>query len=447
MEIKKLDQPILRELGDGLILRRSSTADAQALADFCARIHSDAGPEKPDQHVWAWTHDLLAKPHPTFRADDFTIVVEAATGRIVSTLNIIPQTWTYEGIPFGVGRPELVGTLPEYRNRGLIRLQFDEIHKWSAERGEMVQAITGIPFYYRLFGYEMALDLSGRRFGYEANVPKLNDGQKEPFRIRPARDADLPFVAELYTQAQKRYAVSCLRGVDILEYELNVQSKENVDHFELMMIEDADGQSLGYFQHPTFLGVTGLSSVGYELKAGVSWLDITPCVARYLWAKGQEYAQRDQRTSQAFAFMLGREHPAYQALGDILPSVREPYAWYMRVPDLPAFIRHIAPALERRLAESVAISYSGELKLSFYRDGLRLAFQDGHLAKVDAWKPQDEEESAAFPGLTFLQMLFGYRSFDELHSAFADCYWDNWRARALLSILFPKRLSDVFPVA
>ena len=41
----------------------------------------------------------------------------------------------------------------------LSRIQFEEVHKWSAERGETVQAITGIPFYYRQFGYEMALDL------------------------------------------------------------------------------------------------------------------------------------------------------------------------------------------------------------------------------------------------------------------------------------------------
>ncbi len=34
-----------------------------------------------------------------------------------------------KGFPFGVGRPELVGTLPEYRNRGLVRAQFEEVHQ------------------------------------------------------------------------------------------------------------------------------------------------------------------------------------------------------------------------------------------------------------------------------------------------------------------------------
>ena len=81
-----MTQKILRDLGDGLILRRSTPADAELLADFCGRIHSDEGPDKPDAHVAAWTRDLLAKPHPTFHTDDFTVIAEVATGRIVSPL-------------------------------------------------------------------------------------------------------------------------------------------------------------------------------------------------------------------------------------------------------------------------------------------------------------------------------------------------------------------------
>ncbi len=108
-------------LGDGLLLRRSSIQDAEALAEFNARIHSDEGPDKPDEKVWAWTYDLMARPHPTFRASDFTIVEEIESGKIVSAMNLIPQTWTYAGIPIKVGRPELVGTLPEYRKRGLVK--------------------------------------------------------------------------------------------------------------------------------------------------------------------------------------------------------------------------------------------------------------------------------------------------------------------------------------
>ena len=439
-------QTILRDLGNGLVMRRSTPEDADALAEFNGKIHGEN--EADAKRVAAWTHDLLARPHPTLNPDDFTIVEEAATGRIASSLNLIPQTWTYDGIEFGVGRPELVGTLPEFRNRGLVRAQFEEIHKWSAERGDLVQGITGIPYYYRLFGYEMALDLAGRRFGYEPNVPQLKEGEAEPYPIRPATEADLSFIMEIYAGAIRRHAIACVRTTEIFKYELNGQSELNADRYEMYVIEDRSGEPVGYLQHPHWLGMTGVSALWYELKPGVSWLDVTPGVVRHLWNKGQEYAKRDGRTCTSFGFMLGAQHPVYEALGTHLPNQHKPYAWYLRVPDLPGFLNHIKPALEKRLAESIAVGHSREIRISFYREGLRLVIEKGRLTTIEAWKPSPEDGGIiAFPELTFLQLLFGYRNYDELHQSFADCWCDSEEVRALINILFPKKLSDVFPIS
>ncbi|HET9589440.1 MAG TPA: GNAT family N-acetyltransferase [Anaerolineales bacterium] len=439
-------QTILRDLGGGLVMRRSTPEDAETLAGFNGEIH---GHDEADrQRVAAWTRDLLSRPHPTLGPNDFTIVEETATGRIVSSLNLIPQTWSYEGIEFGVGRPELVGTLPEFRNRGLVRAQFEEIHKWSAERGHMVQGITGIPYYYRQFGYEMALDLAGRRFGSEANLPKLKEGEEEPYRIRPASEADLSFIAEMYRHGLRRHAVACVRTPEIFKYELNGQSERNANRHEIQLIEDPSGELVGYFRHPTFLGMTGLSALWYELKPGVSWLAVTPSVVRFLWSKGQEYARRDGKTRTSFGFLLGAQHPAYEALGKNLPSIYDPYAWYLRVPDLPGFLNHIKPALEKRLAESIAVGHSREIKISFYRDGLRLVIEKGSIKSLERWKPTPEDDGQiAFPDRTFLQILFGYRSFNELEYTFADCWCDTEEVRALINILFPRKLSDVFPIS
>ena len=440
------EQSILRDLGNGLVMRRSTPADAEALAEFNGKIHGEN--EGDLQRVAAWTHDLLARPHPTLNPDDFTIVEETASGRIVSSLNLIPQTWSYEGIEFPVGRPELVGTLPEFRDRGLVRAQFEEIHKWSAARGDMVLGITGIPYYYRLFGYEMALDLAGRRFGYEPNVPKLKEGETEPYPIRPATEADLPFMMEIYAQAVRRHAIACVRTPEIFKYELTGQSEKNANRFETYLIEDQSGEPVGYFQHAHWLGMTGVSALWYELKPGVSWLAVTPGVVRHIWSKGQEYAKRDGKTCTSFGFMLGAQHPVYEALGNHLPNRHNPYAWYLRVPDLPGFLNHIKPALEKRLAESIAVGHSREIKISFYRAGLRLVMENGKLTNIEAWKPSPEDGGViAFPDLTFLQLLFGYRSFDELHQSFADCWCDSEDVRALINILFPKKLSDVFPIS
>jgi hypothetical protein len=144
-------------------------------------------------------------------------------------------------------------------------------------------------------------------------------------------------------------------------------------------------------------------------------------------------------------FWLGLDHPAYAALGqELVAHAEPPYAWYVRVPDLPRFMRHIAPALERRLSSSTLSGYTGELKLDFYRDGLRLAFEQGRLTAAEPWRRPlwGDERGAGFPPLVFLQLLFGRRSLEELRYAFPDV-WANDEPAMLLDTLFPKQASWV----
>ncbi len=450
MNIKMNERPVLQDLGEGLYLCRSRREDADALAEFNSRIHSEDGFNQPDARLGAWTHDLLARPHPTFHEDDCTLVVESASGRIVSSMNLISQTWSYAGIPIPVGRPEHVGTLPEYRNRGLVRRQFDEVHRWSAARGELLLGITGIPFYYKLFGYEMGMELGGGRTGFEAQLPILKPDEVERFVFRPAEARDIPFLMEVHARASQRYLVSCLYDEAQWRYMLNGQSESNVSRLEYRIIEDAGKkEALGYLSHPWYCWDTGLVAYQYELKAGVSWLEVSPAVARYLWNTGADYARRDGKPAvrTTYSFWFGSQHPSYDLFKEKLPRLRDPYAWFVRLPDLANFLRPIRPVLEARLAASVLVGYSGEIKVSFYRSGIRLALEQGRLTAIEPWMPTPEEHgAAAFPDLSFLQMVFGYRSFEELEQSYADCWYTGDEPRVLLNTLFPRQASSVLAV-
>jgi GNAT superfamily N-acetyltransferase len=435
-------------LGDGLVLRRAAGADTEALVAFNKGVHQS--PDEPElpKGVAVWTRDLMAGEHPTFDVGDFTLVEDTNTGAIASSLCLISQRWSYGGIEFGVGRVELVGTHPDYRNRGLIRAQFEVLHQWSAERGEKMQAITGIPYFYRQFGYEMGLALGGGRLGYAPNVPKLKKGEEEPYRVRLAEEPDLPFIAQMCGEAAERYLLTCVRDEALLRYELCGKSEKNLNRQCLCIVETAGGGPVGFLTHSSGLYHQTAACFFYELKPGASWLAVTPSVVRYLWATGEAYAEQEKKDLGAFAFWLGTEHPVYQVMDDQLPRTRAPYAWYVRVPDLVGFLRHITPVLERRLAQSALVGHTGELKVSFYRSGRRLEFADGQLKAVEPWQPTPGEEgTAAFPDLTFLQLLLGYRTCEELHYAFPDCWTANDEAHALLEALFPKRASLVWGVS
>jgi hypothetical protein len=63
---------IIRDLGNGLVLRHGSPEDADILAAFNGEIHSED--ELGKERLSTWTRDLLTRPHPTFKPDDFTII-------------------------------------------------------------------------------------------------------------------------------------------------------------------------------------------------------------------------------------------------------------------------------------------------------------------------------------------------------------------------------------
>jgi hypothetical protein len=438
----------VEDLGDGLIMRRATPDDAEDLARFHATQQAYP-PDTYEESIYHWTFDLMGgsgrHPHPFFPASDFLIVEDTANRQIASSMGLISQVWSYSGIPFKVGQPELVSTHPDYRRKGLVRKQFDVVDRWSAERGELAQTITGIPWYYRQFGYEMAIPYGGGRAGYTPHVPPLKEGHVEPYNIRRATEADIPFMSRMLEQMSRRYQVTAVKDERQLRYELAGRGEGTLVRKVLCIIETPDAQPVGMLVHDHESVGTRLSAHVYEIGPGVSWAAVTPSVVRYMAATGRQSAQQQEGEWNTYMFNLGSEHPAYQSLSDRLPRTIKPFAWYVRVPNIPAFVRHVGASIEERLPGSVVEGHTGEVRLNFYRTGLLLGFEAGKLARVEPWRSsRTEEGSAGFPDLTFLQLLFGFRSLEDLEYAFPDCWVRGDEVRALLNTIFPKRPSSVW---
>ena len=432
-----------RELGAGLVLRRATAGDSEVLAAFNGTVH---GGDSWDETAAIWTRDLLRGDHPTGAWG--TVVEEVTTGAIASAAFLIPQTWSYGGVTFGVGRPELIGTASRFRRRGLVRAQIEVLHGWSAARGDLLQGITGIPHFYRQFGYEPALAVGGWRTGDRSQVPTLPAGETEPYRVRSATDTDLPLARHLYDQATARCLVACVRDESLWRYELHGRNTRSDYWQQITTIEAADGTTVGLLVHRGALQDGTIDALVFELLPGVSYPSVTPSVLRYLWTTGEAYAVRDGKPLNTFSIGWVPDHPVAAVLPPGLVPPRRPFHWYVRVPDQPAFLGRIAPVLEQRLAASGLSGHTGELRLSFYRDGVRLVFEGGRLVTAEPWLPSPVAwGDAAFPGLTFLQLLLGARTLDELQHVFPDCRTEGPLTPALLRALFPKEPSNVWPVA
>ncbi len=444
---------ILKHLPDGLILRRATTTDTDALAHLQkhAFAHPDTG--ELDEGVAIWTRSLMSDKHPTFRPNDFLVVEDTKTRALVSCMCLISQRWKMGEISFGVGRVEIVCTDAAYRNRGLVREQFRILHEWSLERGEMLNAITGIPFYYRQFGYEFAIELVAPRKTFVPQVTPLKKDENEKFILRHAERDDLPFVAEMYQRGTARSLISCERDLKMFEYEHFIED-DGTDGYGSWwdVIKTTDGARVGTVRHNRYI-FQGRSQISYfEILPQYAWDEVTPSVLRALQRQTETMRNIDEKPFTHFIWFLAANHPFLQWLGDNSAPLWGPYAWYIRVPDLPAFIKHIAPILEERIAASDFQHHSGALRFNFYTSGVEMIFENGKIANVQAWRAtagdfgQSGFGNATFPELTFLKILFGYRSRAELQAMFPDCLVDTDKTGALLDVLFPKQVTNILPI-
>jgi hypothetical protein len=454
------DPTYTQALGDGLLCRWSTAADTEKIGLLLSTVHRDSADEPLNVLSQDLARIFMSGNFPFMAAGDFAVVEDSSRPErpIVACTCLWRHQWRYADLPIAVGRPEYVATDPAYRNRGLVRRLFALIHARSAAEGHLLQAITGIPYFYRQFGYEFVLELEGSRTVYFSQIPNRKEGEAEYYHLRPASLDDIPLLMEFYNQQ---------RGASLLWYEPDeAYWRFSISYWDdpavqgravttlgikgrYYMIANADGQTVGSTWIRTRRWGSGLGV--FPCLSAAPAVNRPAVMASLLRLLREHSAQvpgngPDTPPCSELNLQLGVEHPLYELIGERLAlRVNRPYAWYVRIADIPAFLQHIAPVLEARLAQSVFASYTGELKIDLYRGGLLLRFAGGKLTGVEGWRPPayGDEAMAGSPPLLFLQLLLSYRSLDELRGFYPDV-WANEKAKPLLDTLFPKLRSTVY---
>ncbi|MGH3491303.1 MAG: GNAT family N-acetyltransferase [Actinopolymorphaceae bacterium] len=450
-----------RDLGDGLVLRWSTASDIEAVVALVGAVFRGSDNEEPNVFLQDVVRRYMRGDYPFMGPDDFVVVED--TGRdgnnIVACTCYLREDWEFDGIPLAVGRPEIVATDPRYRNKGLIRSVLSAVHERCARDGTIVQGITGILYFYRQFDYEYAIDLGGRVTLPVALLPTRGtgpveagsggEGGAEPYRLRQAVRADIGFLAESYRHQQRDSLMTCCLPDAFWRYHIDAEHESSplLGHVRVRIIETAAGESCGFLLAPYGRSGDSYGPTMVGFRAGTNLHAVAPSLVREVRSMGEQVpAKESEKPLSNVVLDLGADHPLYRMLSpDWGPRHERPYAWYIRVPDLPLFVRTIASVLERRLAASSLAGYTGEVKLDFYRGGLRFGFEHGVLqhAEHSRFRSYDNPANGGFPPLVFLRLLFGHNSWEELRAAYPDV-WVGAEIRPLIEVLFPKRASHLF---
>ncbi len=425
-----------RPLADGLVLRTATPADATELAEFNAT--QQAEDDLPGELVHEWTLELFENPPPRFRAeDDVTIVEDTATGRIVSSILLIPQDWSYAGVVVPVGQPELVATDPAYRRRGLIREQFADVHRRSEALGDLWQVIGGIPWYYRQLGYAYALDLPP--------MPVWRPPEKVPdppagIALRAAAVGDIPFLAGVDAHGL-RDGLGCLRDESAWHYELT-HRPGSLSARDVLVIERSTSvglEPIGFVAHGPRLRNGSATVWAFELGPGESWLAPTAAVLLHLHRWAQNHPEGP---GGGVRLLVAEDHPARRSAATGLTGGRPGgYGFYVRMTDPARALTAVRAVLEDRLARSAGVGHTGEVVVDLYTGQLRLRFAGGRLEAVVADGPRPDDAPRAdvsLPREWLLHLVLGNRSLAELEATVADCLVDTDTGALIVDALFPR---------
>lgn len=433
------------QLEDNLVLRAGTIEDAERTIELNRLVHGNPQKNEPSDEVAIWTADLFAGYNKAISPSDFTIVEDTLTGKIVSTICLMSQVWNIGGIDTPMGMPEIVGTHPDYRRRGLVRKQFDLMHQWSTERGQLFNTIMGIPNYYRQFGYEYAIDAYGG-----STTPldllkqvSLKDDEQVPFTARDAERSDAQFISDTYQNIHERGFVSVNRTPQIIEAELFECSEGSAFNWRARILEKA-GTPVGMYMYGLEkMGEKGIRVDVFEINSSVNWLDASKSLLIDLQTLGKRFLAEGKIRAGMFEFSFSQNHPLYRIYKEPLGPEKKPYAWYVRVGDMAKLLNHLPSLFEKRLAESEFRGWSGDARISFYNDGVSMSFESGKLKSVESTGYIERSDASAhYPDLTFLQALFGKRSFSQLRDLHNDCFSKDHAMGTLQDILFGGQLSS-----
>lgn len=363
------------------------------------RIGTEDGPE---------ARITLDDPH--FGPGGWTVAVDG--DRVVSVLGLFPASTRVGSVTVQSAFVEFVATAQEYEGRGLVRRQLDLAHRNSAERGDLIIWMVGIPYFYRRFGYEYAvptprtIDLTGR------------PGTATDLSFREATADDLDAIAALQDHMAASAAVVAEHTPLLWSWYLEspvyrvVLAEREGAPVGMMRIYDDDGAPLVF-----------------DLAAA----DLATFLALAAAAAGPEGTAKVALRPGLEAFASG--------LGE---TDHDGYAYYVRVPDPCALLAEILPELNFRLADSGQEYEDDGLLISLYRESITALIRNGQLSSLapggTVQAPVSRGGSGIPPDLIG-HLILGPLGALELERRHADVLLG--KRRELMNVLFPPQTVDI----
>ncbi|MGV9308688.1 GNAT family N-acetyltransferase [Nonomuraea sp. NPDC003727] len=392
-------------LAGGLVLRQAQPADLDQIGALLAERGEPAD---------ALDHRLVVQD-PDAGWSACAVVVDG--DRVVSTATLLDEDVRIGGIHLPAGQIELVATDREYEGRGLVRALVRWAHDRSAARGHVIQVMIGIPYFYRLFGYEYAIDIP-----QAPAVRTPPPGEATPV-LRAARPSDVPAMAALQEAAQNRFDVamphSAARWRWLLAHEAST----------LRVLERAGTVVAAGRTTPPGDEVLLAEAAAVDEAAA---RDLLRGVAALTPGSRLNVVHRAGTVTAA----------AWQEFLDHEPRKRAEQ-YYVRVPDAAALLDRLRPLLRQRLTAAGIDRAGRDIVISTFGAHYRIPVHAEGIGEVVTGGPMQGPGTVGGLGVApdhLAALLFGPHGYEGLSRIRSDVYTGE---EELFQALFPPLTADL----
>jgi len=379
---------------------------------------------------------------PGFEREMNYYIRDLDKGHMVSALNSFPFIWKYEDIPLHNLELGWVGTLEEYRRRGLNKSLYTHFNNLLHDGNYDISSIQGIPYYYRQFGYDFVIPMDHTVQIRTNQIPPIDEKNPPEYmklKVRIAEKKDIPSMMTLLDNLNDKLLVYASRSQELWEIQ-ETMKRQFENEFQTYVVLDGS-KTIGYFRL-----VKDIKKDSSPNKSTMQVFESSiPSFTGALRTIQFLYAEALQDDIS----LIASKGPSFNSLSKVMENIggsgKPWWKYQIRIPNMTALLEKISPVLERRLKGTMFEGLTYNVIMNTFQNCYSLNFVNGKIIDVNDLGPQQVNANQAFraPPIDFVRLVLGAYSIKELEQNNID-FIARGNVRLIAEALFPKKESSVY---
>lgn len=397
-----------------LVVRGAVSADDCALAqDLMAKTFG------PDYFTVSRLLDALVAGYPAFQREHTRVAFR--NGQLAGAMRITTDTIRIGEARLKMGGLGWIAVSSEFRGQGVASAMIGDALAYMRRNNYHVSMLFGVVDFYHRFGFTTMLS----DYQTAVDVLEAENAEHTPYKVRPGKPGDIAAIQKLHNAGESEVACSIVRSAAHLTNQWERWKPVQV-------LTDERGKVVAYFlpqdaKHGLLVEELGLASrdqCGALLHA---------CAAHALERHAPQirFAAPPCHTFLKYLLQFESKYEMH---------VKRNRDGMLAIVNMEETLESMIPEWESGLSQSALVRERAEVTLLIDKKPYRVRANRGALDVT----PNSGENKMSVTMAEFVQLLSGYRYLDEILESRRRIL--TAQGKALLQVLFPKRLPFVWPV-